>query len=249
MLKIAKLSQVIEKLWTAEPNLLNLYDIDGSTVVYSNIEVRSYLQQFAERLCDENVYWYWTQYRGTVWVDFLHMVHALKQDYNPIDNYNRDERIVDIESEGELTETFRPTSTTTTTRPVKTTSKEYTTTNDDNSQGRLLGYTDTTVGSDENAGTYSTTVTGSGSDTKTTSHKATTQTASIYTDSDTYSGDKVTIHYNSTKGNIGVTTSQQMIESEIELRKKNILSLYLDSFISRYTFYGGDCVDIDFVYN
>ena len=37
-------------------------------------------------------------------------------------------------------------------------------------------------------------------------------------------------------GNIGVTTSQQMIESELELRKRNIVTEYLTEFATMYFF-------------
>ena len=37
-------------------------------------------------------------------------------------------------------------------------------------------------------------------------------------------------------GNIGVTTSQQMIESELELRKRNVVTEYLTEFATRYFF-------------
>ena len=37
-------------------------------------------------------------------------------------------------------------------------------------------------------------------------------------------------------GNIGVTTSQQMIESELELRKRNVITEYLKEFATMYFF-------------
>lgn len=37
-------------------------------------------------------------------------------------------------------------------------------------------------------------------------------------------------------GNIGVTTSQQMIESELELRKRNVITEYLTDFATMYFF-------------
>ena len=37
-------------------------------------------------------------------------------------------------------------------------------------------------------------------------------------------------------GNIGVTTSQQMIESELELRKRNVVTEYLTEFANMYFF-------------
>lgn len=42
-----------------------------------------------------------------------------------------------------------------------------------------------------------------------------------------------------TRGNIGVTTSQQMAESEIMLRMKKYLMAIIDSFILEFTFYVG----------
>ena len=37
-------------------------------------------------------------------------------------------------------------------------------------------------------------------------------------------------------GNVGVTTSQQMIESELELRKRNVITEYLTEFATMYFF-------------
>lgn len=45
------------------------------------------------------------------------------------------------------------------------------------------------------------------------------------------------IHELEKYGNLGVTTSQQMLESELELRKRNIYNEYLDRFIREYCFY------------
>ncbi len=44
----------------------------------------------------------------------------------------------------------------------------------------------------------------------------------------------------SRSGNIGVTTSQQMIESEIELRKKSIADWLIEFFVRKYMFTSGD---------
>ena len=38
-------------------------------------------------------------------------------------------------------------------------------------------------------------------------------------------------------GNVGVTTSQEMLESELNLRKKNLMLDYIDSFFKTYTYY------------
>lgn len=44
----------------------------------------------------------------------------------------------------------------------------------------------------------------------------------------------------SRSGNIGVTTSQQMIESEIELRKKSIADWLIEFFVKKYMYTVGD---------
>lgn len=44
---------------------------------------------------------------------------------------------------------------------------------------------------------------------------------------------------NKTSGNIGVTTSQQMIESELEMRKKQVVFSFLDMFAKQYFLYFG----------
>lgn len=46
-------------------------------------------------------------------------------------------------------------------------------------------------------------------------------------------------HYLKRSGNIGVTTSQQMIQSEIELRKQNLIYEFIDRFVKRYCYYAG----------
>ena len=45
-------------------------------------------------------------------------------------------------------------------------------------------------------------------------------------------------------GNIGVTTSQQMVESELELRKRNVITEYLTEFATMYFFIDDEGVEI-----
>ena len=40
-------------------------------------------------------------------------------------------------------------------------------------------------------------------------------------------------------GNIGVTTSQQMLESELNIRQRNLIAEFIDDFFKKYTFYLG----------
>lgn len=53
----------------------------------------------------------------------------------------------------------------------------------------------------------------------------------------TEDSEHIVIHELEKYGNLGVTTSQQMLESELELRRRNIYNEYLDRFIHEYCFY------------
>lgn len=55
-----------------------------------------------------------------------------------------------------------------------------------------------------------------------------------------YDGHDVTVTDNHTSGNIGVTTSQQMLQSEYELRLQSALQIFLDMFIREYSYYVWD---------
>ena len=145
--------------------------------------------------------------------DFDRMYNSLRMEYSPIENYDRIEDIKrEYKDSGTDTETLTLGSSTT---------SSHTGTDTDSTQGggsnekgvsayNEDGYTnrekDTETHNSNNTQTYNSTVTntGSGSDkTQTDYGKQRTET------------EKTRIH-----GNIGVTTSQQMIESEMSLRAK-----------------------------
>lgn len=75
--------------------------------------------------------------------------------------------------------------------------------------------------------------------------KTETETTHDNTQSMTYDGSTKTgynetnEHYMFRRGNIGVTTTQQMAESEIQLRKHDLLYEFCTRFINRYCFYAG----------
>ena len=132
----------------------------------------------------------------------------------------------------------------------KPTTNHYTTTYDDASTGRLQSY-DTTTGK-----TSSHTVASDDTKNKTTvrddmkitnaeQHKLTSMTI----DDTTYSADDIKAHELQRSGNIGVTSTQQMLQQEIELRKQSLIYDYIYDFISRYTFYaaGGECYEYNFI--
>ena len=92
--------------------------------------------------------------------------------------------------------------------------------------------TDTTT----NTGTQSTEQSGTSSSTLTNNTTDTTTTNSTETSSGTESGTDGTKHRLSRAGNIGVTTSQQMLTSELFLRARNQLAYYvIELFVSQFT--------------
>lgn len=92
--------------------------------------------------------------------------------------------------------------------------------------------TDTT----KNTGTQTTTNSGTTTNTQTNNTTDTTSINTSETISGTTSGTDNTEHTLTRSGNIGVTTSQQMLSAEIALRLKNQLAYYaVELFVSQYT--------------
>ena len=146
---------------------------------------------------------------------------ALTSEYNPINNYSMTES-------GEDTRTNTGTQSTSGERSgseTETPNLTNTTTGENNSSGGLYGFnsaesvpSDTTHGTNTNTNTQSGTVNTNTSDT----------TASTRTDDLT----EKNTHTFERSGNIGVTTSQQMIESELELRKKQFYEIVFHDIIN-----------------
>ena len=137
--------------------------------------------------------------------EYTTKVSMLLMDYNPIENYNSTE-----------TET-------TTSENATTTGNENTTTTTTNSSSENSGvatnkvspYDSENFNNDNNTTTTNTT-TGNATDTTT------------INDSGNMTSNGTTSRTFSRKGNIGVTTTQQMIESEYELRAKNLVFEFLE---------------------
>ena len=146
---------------------------------------------------------------------------SLTADYNPINNYSMTESGEDTRTNTGTQNTSEERSGTETETPNLT----NTATGENNSSGGLYGFnsaesvpSDTTHGTNTNTNTQSGTV---NTDTSGT-------TSSLRTDDLT----EKNVHTFERSGNIGVTTSQQMIESEIELRKKQFYNIVFHDIIN-----------------
>lgn len=156
---------------------------------------------------------------------FLGLLETMFFDYSPIENYNMTESGTDVRhpelttiTSGDSNSSTNGTTTTTTTADStnKPTTKNYTTTYDDSTEGRLQSYSTT-------EGQSTTTVTG-GPVTDVTNNQTVTE-----------NGTEQTIHNLTRSGNIGVTTTQQMIEQERNILRFNIIKEYFDGLVPLIT--------------
>ena len=146
---------------------------------------------------------------------------ALTADYNPINNYDSVENSTDThEYTGTQTVDHEVTKNNTDTPDITRTSN-----GSNDSAGSLYGFNSTSaVPSDEANGTSQSTDKETGTVTSNGTENGTnTRTDNL----------KETITHELTRsGNIGVTTSQQMIESELELRKKQFYNIMIHDIIN-----------------
>ena len=131
---------------------------------------------------------------------------ALTAEYNPIENYNSNSEVTEVY--GEQTQNYIKGQ-----ESIRNTNNAVT----DNTEDYVTSYdSDIFSPTGKNKNDYgeriSTTENGMRTD---------TNTVNSYTN-------KIT---ENKSGNIGVTTSQQMINAEIELRLKNIYDMYIDNFV------------------
>ena len=137
--------------------------------------------------------------------EYTTKVGLLLKDYNPIENYNSSE-----------TESTTSENTTTSGNENTTTSTTNSTTQNSGETTNKVSPYDSENFSNDNNSNSSNTSTVNGTD-----------TTSI-TDSGNISSNGTLTRTLTRKGNIGVTTTQQMIESEYELRAKNLVFEFLE---------------------
>lgn len=133
-------------------------------------------------------------------------ISALTSEYNPIENYNSNSEVTEVYGQQVQNYTKGQESITNTNNAVTDNTEDYVTSYDSDI------FSPTAKNKNEYGERISTTENGTRTD---------TNTVNSYTN-------KIT---ENKSGNIGVTTSQQMINAEIELRLKNIYDMYIDRFV------------------
>lgn len=178
---------------------------------YSNTETDT-IQQGVENFVES-----WERFFEKNRVNFSRMYAALIAEYNPINNYDMAETESNTDTRGEITKTFTPT--------AENIISESTTTRE-NVDSLVTTFDDTTPRLDnrvQNPQTTISTTTNTIGNTETTTQNAPD------------SGERTLTR----SGNIGVTTSQQMIESEINLRRFNFVDYVLSEFVKQHCFFVG----------
>ena len=160
--------------------------------------------------------------------EFDDIYAALLQQYDPLSNYDMIEKEGAVSLEGEKTSTAKRYGSEKTTQTIPDTKNaRYTTTFDNAAEGRLEAYTNQEIleGSAPSLDGYNAQITQTeqqddtegrrGSELKESYAGDVTITAP---DETTLEGDKGSMRQLTRSGNIGVTTSQQMLQSELDLR-------------------------------
>lgn len=152
----------------------------------------------------------WSTYKRNNIYNWTRMLRAYHLEYNPINNYDMTETETTKHEGNNVKETTTTTTTTTDTTTPNRT--DVYVTSDENPSGRLSNYTSFSGGTSQN------------NDGTLTENETIADISRELTRS----------------GNIGVTTSQQMLQSEIELRRLDFVDYVLTGFLDKNTFFGGD---------
>lgn len=158
-------------------------------------------------------------YNALMSTNLKSQLDSMKMEYNPIENYDSNEETTS--TTGAKEENFKKGANTDTTEVGQGT---ITTKSDVTSYESNTFADADKVTTDESART-TTTIMGERSDIRT-------------------EKEHVDTFFKHTHGNIGVTTSQQMIESELVLRKRNVVTEYLTEFANMYFFIDDRGVEI-----
>lgn len=175
----------------------------------------------------------WLLYNGVYAGELERALDALDASYNPISNYDMVEQGADGERKAKNTTTVTPhgkiTQTTEVTGTMETATSMYQSGVDSTGDGVL---TDKQVAINTPTNRKNTTETTYAAGTDSTTETTSDNDKSASAGSHTLTGlDRGSEHVLTRSGNIGVTTSQQMIESELELRRQEYIKDYVNRFI------------------
>lgn len=252
------MDQILEQMITVPLTPYNMKITDSSgTAIYDGFTVirefeRHYYYQvwlfvYGTDLPYQVFFGQWSRYLDQHGDDLVRAYEALYSTYDPITNYNMTEEALDGRKLDSTTETTTPTGKTTTTTKtegkLKDTENVYKTGVGSGGTETLTDKIETVSESGDAGGTNPRVITSDiqyAAGTKTERKDTPANTQSGVFGSDTRTGyHEANEHLLSRKGNIGVTTTQQMIESELDLRKQNLLQDFIRQFVDTHCYYVG----------
>lgn len=238
------ISDQIPLLTTAQKNTFALKK--GATVIKNADDVLNYfLCTFEYWKTPSPIATAWAVYESMHHSDFEKALDAWLAEYDPLHNYDGKEKTILLKSEGKTTITddgeshTAPDSTRNkvTTQATEGAQTETTTENEvttfDNQTPRLDNKSTVTsapTGGEETIYNLKT-------DTETDNTNTRERTNTTIThDGKTYTAHDITINELEKGGNLGLTTSEQLIIQEVEMRLKPLIKMYLDAFIKEYAY-------------
>lgn len=218
------IDEQISGYYDADISHFDLKDNSNNVIVSGGAVLGYFTNTYSGYKTQITLFNLWDVYNAIHKPDFLRAYEASIMEYNPLSNYDSKETNIYMTNEG--TETNAVTHGKTTTNTANDVVNETQTTTFDSTNYRP---------EEKTTQSGNTTVAETG-----TTSTAVSRTAKNLTVGDsTYSADEVRAEIKEKSGNIGVTTSQQMLQSEIDLRLNPIVMLYLDQFANTYFYYVG----------
>lgn len=238
------ISDQIPLLTTAQKNTFALKK--GTTVIKSADDVLNYfLCTFEYWKTPSPIETAWAVYESMHHSDFEKALDAWLAEYDPLHNYDGKEKTILLKSEGKTTiiddgeshtapDSTRNKVTTQATEGAQTeTTTENEVTTYDSQTPRLDNKSTVTsapTGGEETIYNLKT-------DTETDNTNTRERTNTTIThDGKTYTAHDITINELEKGGNLGLTTSEQLIIQEVEMRLKPLIKMYLDAFIKEYAY-------------
>lgn len=207
--------------YTSPPPVSDILDSNGNVILTANLLLSYLYHTYGNYKTNAPMSQLWFMYDAIHRADFLKAYAAWTSEYNPLDNYNGSETNVYLTNDGEETETITHGKTTTTTANGITNETAVTT-------------FDSAAYKPEGKNEQSGSSTDAESGTTTTRRDRTGKALTV--DDTTYTADNVHAELKKRSGNLGVTTSQQMITSEVDMRLNPLVIMYIDTFISEYAY-------------
>lgn len=162
---------------------------------------------------------------------FEKWITALNIEYNPLENYDRQENWTDTLDSDTTYESIDNTEDNNTQSVTVSTSSEGSQTDNGSVENTVSAFDSNTYQPSDKSTSDNNTSTSTESSSDTSSTAGLTHNSTI---TDTGTKDDTSVHSGRVHGNIGITTSQQMLQSELDIARFNIIQQITDLFLTEF---------------